>query len=150
MTSANGAKPLLGRDAILKATALPTEDVYVPFWGGTVRLRGLTGKGRDEYEASNMVWRDGRAYPDTANTRAKLVARCAVDEEGEPLFTQQDADALGELPGRELNLLWERALALSGLTEEDAEELAGNSPAAPSGGSTSGSRSRSAAPSKIS
>ena|SRR5215471_5103069 len=136
--------PLLGRDAILKATDLPTEDIEVPEWGGTVRIRGLTGEGRDEYEASTFVIRDGQAYPDTANTRAKLCARCIVDEAGEPLFTQQDVHALGQLSGRALNLVWERCLALSGLSNEDVADLAGNSDAAPSGGSTSGSPATSA------
>jgi len=142
MTAANGKGPadkvlLLGRDAILKATDLPTEDIEVPEWGGTVRVRGLTGEGRDEYEASTFVMRDGQAFPDTANTRAKLCARCIVDEAGEPLFTQQDVHALGQLSGRALNMIWERCLALSGLSEEDTKELAGNSAAAQSGGSTS-------------
>jgi len=141
MTSANGEGPLLGRDAILRLAqdraTLPTRDV--PAWGGVVRVRGLTGTGRDEYEASTMVWRNGKAYPDTENARAKLVARCVVGDDGEPLFTQQDVHALGELDGLTLNKVWEVAMELSGLTEADMEELAGNSSAAQSGGSTSGS-----------
>jgi hypothetical protein len=42
----------LTRDAILQAPDLQGEDVAVPEWGGTVRVRGLSGAQRDAYEAS--------------------------------------------------------------------------------------------------
>ena len=41
---------LLSRDAIL-ARPILTEDVSVSEWGGTVRVRGLDAKQRDEFEA---------------------------------------------------------------------------------------------------
>ena len=50
---------LLSKEAILAAQDLPSEDVEVPEWGGTVRVRGLDGKGRDEYFMSQAVIRGG-------------------------------------------------------------------------------------------
>lgn len=119
----------LSRDAILAAKDIPTEDVAVSEWGGTVLVRGLDGQGRDEWEASTVTTRAGRAVRDTANIRAKLVARCIIDPETrEPLFTQRDVDALGRLSGAALDRVWEVACRLSGIGERDAEELEGKSP----------------------
>lgn len=130
----------LSRDAILQATSLPSEETEVPEWGGTVLVRGLNGQGRDEFEASTMVVRNGKAYPDTANVRAKLVARCVIDHDtGEPMFTQSDVHALGQLSGAALDRVFTVASRLSGLSEADVAELEGNSPAAPGGDSSSSS-----------
>jgi hypothetical protein len=121
----------LDRDAILKASALKTEDVSVPEWGGSVLVRELRGRERDEWEASLTVQRGGQMVPDTANMRAKLAARTIVGEDGEPLFTQQDVAALGELSAGALDRVFDVAARLSGLNQNALEELAKNSEAAP-------------------
>ena len=128
----------LTREAILAATSLPTEEADVPEWGGTVLVRGLDGQGRDEFETSTTVLRGNKAVRDTRNIRAKLVIRCAVDPESrEPLFAPEDVDALGKLSGVALNRVWEVAARLSGLSDEDVEELEGKSSPPPGGGSPS-------------
>lgn len=112
----------LNRDAILKAAALRTEDVPVPEWGGSVLVRELRGRERDEWEASLAVQRGEKMVPDTANMRAKLAARAIVGEDGEPLFTQQDVNALGELSAAALDRVFAVASRLSGLAPASAEE----------------------------
>lgn len=130
----------LTRDAILGAADLPTEECDCPEWGGTVVVRGLTGAQRDEWEASTTIVRGKTAVRDTANARAKLVALCAVDHEtGEPLFTRQDVDALGKKSGAALGRVFAVAARLSGLTDEELEELEGNSSAPPGSDSSSAS-----------
>lgn len=121
----------LGRDAILKASALKTEDVPVPEWGGSVLVRELRGRERDEWEASLTVQRGQQVVPDSANMRAKLAARTIVDPDGEPLFTQQDVAALGELSAAALNRVFDVASRLSGLGPAAAEDAGKNSAAAP-------------------
>jgi hypothetical protein len=127
----------LGRDAILKASALKTEDVPVPEWGGSVLVRELRGRERDEWEGSLAVQRGQQMVPDTANMRAKLVAHSIVDADGEPLFTQRDVAALGELSAAALDRVFEVASRLSGLASAAVEEKAKNSGTARKGGSTS-------------
>jgi hypothetical protein len=130
----------LTRDAILAATALKTEEVDVSdtAWGGVVLVRELTGRERDEFEASLAVQRGKQVVPDVANMRAKLVARCVIDPDSrEPLFTQADVNALGELSGAALNRVAEVASRLSGLKEEDLEEMGKASDGSPPEGSTS-------------
>lgn len=129
---------LLGREAILAATSLKTEDVEVPEWGGTVRVRELTGTELDAYQAS-MRQQKGKNYVlNEANIRAKLVVRSVVGDEGERLFSDQDAAALGKLSAAALDRVFEVAARLSRISDEDVEEMAKNSEADQSEGSTSG------------
>jgi hypothetical protein len=137
----------LSRDAILAAKSLRTEEVAVPEWGGTVLVRELSGRERDEWEASLAVMRGKTMVPDVANIRAKLAARTIVGDDGEPVFTQQDVAALGELSAAALDRVFDVASRLSGLNPEDVEAMTGNSGAAPGGGSSSASPAISAAPS---
>jgi hypothetical protein len=133
----------LGRDAILRAAALKTEEVRVPEWADpesgsdTVLVRELRGRERDEWEASLAVQRGRQMVPDVANMRAKLVARTVVGEDLEPLFSQQDVAALGELSAAALDRVFDAASRLSGLNPDDLEEMAKNSGTAPGGGSAS-------------
>jgi len=139
---------LLSKDEILKADDRPAEIIEVPEWGGQVRVRGLDGRGRDEYFAAMTVVRDPRRPPamDTENATAKLCARCIVDENNEPLFTQHDVHALGEKSGAALNRVFEAAQRLSGMTDEDMAELGKDSTPTLNGGSTSAPPQLSAAP----
>ena len=140
---------LLSRDQILEAQDIETEDVECPEWGGTVRVKGLSGEERDSYEAACMQERpayDGKGKQvrgrtelgrNLANVRAKLVARSIVDEAGERLFTDHDVVALGKKSAAALDRVFEVAAKLSRLSDEDVEDLAGKYEAAQSGGSTS-------------
>ncbi len=70
--------------------------------------------------------------------RAKLVALCVIHPEtGERLFAPEDVDVLGRLSGAALARVFGVAARLGGLTDEDVEELEGNSSAPTGGGSPS-------------
>lgn len=116
----------LSRDAILNIEDLDYEDVEVPEWGGTVRVRGLTGSERDSYEASVMQRRGKRYELVMADARAKLVALVVVNEEGARLFSDRDVKALGRKSAAALNRVFSVGQRLSGLTNEDIEELTEN------------------------
>jgi hypothetical protein len=118
----------LTRDAILGATDIETEEVDVPQWGGTVLVRGLSGTDRDDYEASLVDLRAGRkhARPDLKNTRAKLVVRCIVDENGNKLFSERDIALLGRKSAAALDRVYEVAARLSGLGGEAEDDAEGN------------------------
>lgn len=124
----------LTRDAILGARDLPTEDVEVPEWGGTVRVRGLTGTERDAFEQSIARRKGKNVELNLRNVRAKLVALSVVDEQGNRIFSEADVDALGQKSAAALDRIFRVAQRLSGLTDEDVEELTGNSLSIPSAG----------------
>lgn len=128
----------LSRDDILKPRDLKTEEVDVPEWGGIVRVRELTGEARDAYEASLMRVSNGIAIPDFTNRRAKLVALAVINEDGSPMFSPVDVQALGEESSAALLRVVDVAERLSGLNDENVADAEGNSGAAPGGGSTSG------------
>ena len=118
---------LLTRDQILGAEDLGFEDVAVPEWGGSVRVQMLTGAERDAFEQA-IVTRQGKKVQMTlANVRARLVAMCVMDGEGQRVFSDGDVKALGKKSALALNRVFEVAQRINGLTPEDVEELAGNS-----------------------
>lgn len=141
----------LSKDDILNAQDLVTEEVAVPEWApepgmdATVLVRGLTGRERDDYEASMIVRRGDKVAQDVANARAKLVVKCVVDDGGQRVFTDQDAPALGEKSAAALDRIFEVVARLSGLREEDAAEAEADFPPAPGGDSPTSSPSGSAA-----
>jgi hypothetical protein len=114
---------LLTRDLIDGADDLPYEDVPVPEWGGTVRLRTLTGSERDEFEASVVSQNGTNRRVNLKNVRARLVSLCLVDEEGNRLYTNTDVAKLGKKSAKVLDRLFDKAQKLSGLTDDDVEEL---------------------------
>jgi len=118
---------VLSRDEILNKDDIQQENVSVPEWDGDVIVRGLNGYDRDRYEES-MVERRGKSFStNLENIRARLVSLCVVDAEGKRIFADEDIPALGKKSGAALERVFEVARKLSGLRNEDIEELAGNS-----------------------
>ncbi len=117
---------ILTRDAILQAQDLPRELVEVPPWGGSVYVRALTGAERDAFETSIVEQRGKSTKMNLKNIRAKLVALTVVDEEGNRIFSDSDASALGKKSAAALDKVFEVAQRLSGLRPEDVEELSKN------------------------
>lgn len=122
----------LSRDAILAVDDVQFEDVDVPEWGGKVRVKSLTGKERDALESSMIVGKGKNANVNLSNLRAKLVAQAVVDENGMRVFGDDDIAALGAKSAAALTRVYEVAQRLSGITQEDVDELTKNSETAPS------------------
>lgn len=136
----------LSKDDILKiAGNVAPEEVDVPEWNGTVLVRGMTGKERDAFEVSLLQpGRGGRREMNPANARAKVVARCVVDEDGNRVFTDGDANELGDLPAGGLDRVYGVAARLSGMGDGDQEDAVRDFALADGGGSSSSSRPGSA------
>jgi hypothetical protein len=117
----------LSKEAILSASDIDYEVVDVPEWGGKVRIKTLTGDERDAYEQSLIDQRGNVLGPKLAGAQARLVALTAVDDEGNRLFADSDVKALGAKSAQALNRVFEVSMRLSRLTQQDVEELVGNS-----------------------
>jgi hypothetical protein len=118
---------LLNKTAILAADDLPTVDVPTPEWGegGAVRLRMLTTSERVGW---NIALRPDPEKPlNFANAHARLVALCAIGEDGKRLFTDAEATALGSKSGAVMARLFEAAREISKLGEVDIKEAEKNS-----------------------
>lgn len=121
---------ILSSEAIVSRVDVQTEDVHVPEWGGTVRLRGLNGEERDAFEESCILTK-GTGAKQTREVvirgmRARLLVKCMVNAQGDRLFTDAQAPALLKKSGAVLARLFEIAERLSGLSKDDVEEIAGN------------------------
>jgi hypothetical protein len=119
----------LSADQILGADDLKSEDVSVPEWGGTVRVRGMSGAARDKFESSMLKDSMDGINKDKAldNYRARLAALCLIDGEGKRLFrSEAETKRLGEKSAEALSRVAEVATRLSGLGSEDVKELTGN------------------------
>ena len=127
----------LTKEQILQADDLEMEVVEVPEWGGSVLVRGLTGTERDAFEGSIIVLKGKRSSMNMRNVRAKLVARSVVDEFMERLFSDADVEALGKKSAAALDRVFSVAQRLSGVSDDDMEELAENFESAQSADSTS-------------
>ncbi|PRX90821.1 hypothetical protein [Allonocardiopsis opalescens] len=113
---------VLGRDQILSARDALTDYVDVPEWGGRVKIRSLSGTERDAFEAG--IAGNGKKLR-LENIRAKLVAKCAINEQGQQLFSTADTAALGRKNAAVLDRVFQACQKLSGITDEDVDELLG-------------------------
>jgi hypothetical protein len=111
------------RETLLGATAPPQEIVAIPQLGIDVTVRGMTGVERDAFEASCFEGRGKKRDFNMKNLRAKLVAYCCVDEHGHRVFSDADAVALGEVRADVIDRVFGVAQRLSGMKDEDVDEL---------------------------
>lgn len=131
---------VLTRDQLLGLTELPYELVEVRPGKG-LYVQGLSGTERDAFEASLMKGRGSARRMDTRNVRARLAVRCIVDKPGgERVFSDADIDRLGRVRADVLQKVFDAAQRLSGVSDEDIDELGKSSGTEDGVGSSSSSR----------
>jgi hypothetical protein len=115
----------LDRNAILDFDDIETIVVPVPEWGAkaAVRLKVLSAAERDAFEASTVSMKGGKQKPNLANLRARLVARCLVDGNGNRVFESGDVARLGNKSSKALDRLFAKCQELNGFSDKDIEEL---------------------------
>lgn len=118
------------REALLAATSTPTEVVQLPELGKddtgkdmAVSVRGMTGSERDAFESSCFEGKGKHRAFNSKNLRARMVAYCCLDENGHRAFTDADAVALGNVRADLIDRLFAVAQKLSGMRDEDVDEL---------------------------
>ncbi len=120
---------VLGAKDIMDADDIMIEKVPVPEWGGSVYVKGMTGLERDKFEGDIIKFSTGgkpgksKEILNLANMRAKLCSMTICDEDGKRLFSEKDARKLGGKSAAALQRVFTKAQELSGITDEDVEEL---------------------------
>lgn len=116
----------LDRAGLLALSDLERREVSLP-GGQTVFVRVMTVAERDRL--ANAVSGDvaGRLRPYT-------IAACACDAEGTALFSQADAEAIGRLPFRVADAIFDAASDLNRISEEAKEDLGKDSALTPTSG----------------
>lgn len=116
---------LLTKDQILGADDRSTKEIDVPEWGGSVLCSSMSAAERDAFEASML---DNKGKSDKSklqNFRARFVAACLVDAEGNRLFSDKDVIALGRKSSSPISRLFDICRELNGMTEKDVAEIEG-------------------------
>ena len=118
---------MLDRSAILEAKDSKTESVEVPDWGGSVNVKGLTGNERDSWEQRLVDARKGNTGKiDIRLLKVRFVIACCINGEGVKLFNDSDAEALNQKSAKAIQIIYDVGQRLSGLSNEEAEKIAGN------------------------
>jgi hypothetical protein len=125
-----GNNHFLTRDQILGISDIVIEDVFVPHWGGTVRVRSLTGQERGRLEVTCTERKGVNHLQNLAMVRARLVALTVVDQEGRQVFSERDVDVLNAKNADALEVIFKTALRLAGMSKADVDELTKNSESA--------------------
>lgn len=121
----------LSREAILAADDTQVEVVQIPQWGGAVRVRGLTGRERAQFESVVTIKPTGSARKRRQTSaevrddlRERLVAWCVIDQAGKRLFTNADVEQLRNKSAAALEPIVDAAMRLSGMADDDLDDLA--------------------------
>ena len=114
---------LLTKDQILGADDRETKTISVKQWGGDVKISTMTAADRDAFEASMIPEKGKDKTKQLENFRARFVARCVVDDEGNTIFSHKDMVELGRKSASVLSTLFEACRELNGMTDADVDEL---------------------------
>lgn len=120
----------LTREQIVSAQDIVTESVDVPEWGGHVLIRSLTARKRDAFEAS-VALQNGKQRMNWRDMRARLVALCLVDENGNRLFGDNDIATLSGKSGKALDRLFDACQKLNKMSDDDVADLEKNCDSGP-------------------
>lgn len=105
---------------------LKSEVIEVPEWGGSVTIRRMTGGERDAYEADIFESKGTQLQLKRENFRAKLIARCLVDDNGERMFSDGEIAALSKKSAAALDRLFAACQRLNGMTGAEQEKIEKN------------------------
>lgn len=106
-------KKLLSKNQILASEDLEFVDVEMPEWKdeegnpGVIRLQGLTGE--------DIVKFTNQTEEEKKNSAVRIIAMCAVDENGEKLFTEEDVNVLKKKNLKAILRLQDAAMKLNGM-----------------------------------
>ncbi len=118
--------PALNRNQILAAQDIKTQTVSVPEWGGDVIVKTMSGTERDAFEMSILQERGDDEKKNVANYRSRLLVKCLVDDNGNPVFSDADIAELGAKSAVAMDRILTVAQRLNGLGKTDVEALTKN------------------------
>lgn len=110
----------LGKDQLLQKGRPSVREVKIPEIDETVFIRTMTGSQRDTFETKFT------GKTPAGNVRGVVCAWVLSDEDGNRLFTDEDAEAVGDLDVRVLTRVFDAAIEQSALSSDELEAIAGN------------------------
>ena len=92
-----------------------------------VFVREMTGRERDEFEASMIAGRGKKQKLNIGDLRARMAVLVCCNDKGELIFKPEDVQWLTNKSVRPLTRIYNAAKELNDLSDEDEEELIKNS-----------------------
>ncbi len=122
------APTILDRASFLSPAKRRFKYVALPD-GRTVRIRNLTEAERSSFEGSILTSKGDFSLSKIKLQRRRLICLCLVDDEGNRLLTDADADsaAFREMDGAVTGVLYDECRKWCGFDEGDLDELVKNS-----------------------
>ena len=118
---------MLTRSMILASEYPKPIEVDIPEWGGKVFIRYITADEREEWESLDWVQTaNGTLKYNKEHIRARFLAFCLADENGDLLFSQDDIDVLSKQPAHIISGLYQIARQINVVGDDDILELAKN------------------------
>lgn len=114
---------ILNKQQIIAVNDLTIETMEVPEWGGSVCIRGMTGAERDTFESSIVTMKGQKTNVNMKDIRARLASLSICDETGQRLFSETEIHILGKKSAIALQRIFKVAQRLSGIGEQEVQEL---------------------------
>jgi hypothetical protein len=114
---------ILTKEQIIAVQDLVTEEVAVPSWGGSVLVRSLTARERGQLISSIVDQRAGGRTLKLTEIQVRTCAMAIVDAQGNRMFEEADIAKLGRKSSGALQIVFEVAQRLSGLSDDQVKEL---------------------------
>jgi hypothetical protein len=111
-------KRKLSAKEILDVVDVKTVEVDVPEWNGSVTIRSLSAEEAIDFHE--------RSKTDKSKAAIRLLVICIIGDDGKPLFSEADVDALRKKSLKAINRIQDAALELNGLNKKDAKAEAKN------------------------
>ncbi|MEM9752561.1 MAG: hypothetical protein AAF916_04170 [Planctomycetota bacterium] len=111
------------KEAILKPRPRRVQKVHVPEWDVDVYVHAMTSAEKEAWE-DTITDKKGRVRK--KNLRADLAVEVMRDANGDRIFERDDVDDLAEQPASALSRIYDVAMKLNGVTEEDVEDIEEN------------------------
>lgn len=110
---------LASKQAILAAQDWNTKEIDVPHWG-TVRIREMSAA--EHLEIVEQFGGGQVANADALNFFARLIVTCLVDEQGQPVLTDDDMPALQRKSLKQLQRVANEILEFNGIGDKATEK----------------------------
>jgi len=122
-------REVITREQFLKPMPRQKVDVQLPELGNgaVVPVWSLTAKERAQFERDMMNKSGKTSDARMREVRERLVVACCRTDDGEPIFTLADVQAIGEQNAKLVERIVDAAMTLIGMKAPDLEELAKNS-----------------------
>jgi hypothetical protein len=138
--SIGSGAPVIGTaDEFLSNDTMPTDHVFLPVQRKRMKIRGIRSRERAELEKRLEEVR-GSGKKQTKETNLKLfrewlIVYGAIRPDGSQMFGTEHIGRLQNMASGDINAIAEGVMKLSGIGEQEVDDMVGNSDASPSGSS---------------